>query len=93
MRRLTVRLRIKVVPGASRDGVDGWLGEALKLRVRAPPERGKANAAVVRLLADVLGLAPGDVEVLSGHGSPRKVVGIEGLSEAEVRGRLPERSD
>lgn len=91
--RLSVRLEIKVVPGASRDAVDGWLGEALKVRVSAPPERGKANAAVVRLLAELLGVARGAVEVVSGHGSPRKVVGVEGVSETELRRRLPPRTD
>jgi hypothetical protein len=79
---------VKVVPGASRDAVAGWLGDALKVRVRAPPERGKANAAVERLIADALGIAVGDVEVVGGTTSPRKRVAIAGLSESEVRRRL-----
>jgi uncharacterized protein (TIGR00251 family) len=79
---------VKVVPGASRDAVVGWLGDALKLRVSAPPERGKANAAVVRLIAAVLGVAPGDVEVVAGLTSPRKRVAVAGLGEDEVRARI-----
>ena len=68
----------------------GWLGEALKVRVSAPPERGKANAAVERLIAKTLGIASGDVEVVSGTTSPRKRVAIAGLTEQEVRRRLAE---
>jgi len=79
---------VKVVPGASSDAVVGWLGGALKLRVSAPPERGRANAAVVRLVADLLGVAPGDVEVVSGLASPRKRVAVSGLAEGEVRARI-----
>lgn len=79
---------MKVVPGARRDAVVGWLGGALKLRVSAPPERGKANAAVVRLIAGTLGVAPVDVEVVAGFGSPRKRVAVAGLDEDEVRARI-----
>ncbi len=68
--------------------VAGWLADALKVRVSAPPERGKANAAVESLLAEALGLARDCVRVVAGHGSPRKIVEIDGLSEAEVHRRL-----
>ena len=86
-----VRLPVKVVPGASRDGITGWLGDALKVRVSAPPERGKANAAVERLIADALGVASKGLRVVSGQASPRKIVEVCGLSEAEVLDRLPPR--
>lgn len=81
-------LPVKVVPGASRDAVAGWLGEALKIRVSAPPEKGKANTAVCALLAETLGLSAGAVTVQRGQGSPRKVLRIEGLDEDELRARL-----
>jgi uncharacterized protein (TIGR00251 family) len=86
---LSVRLTLKVVPGTRRDVVDGWLGEALKVRVSAPPERGKANAAVVRLLAEVLAIPAQQVEVVSGTTSPHKIVEVEGLSEETLLARLP----
>jgi uncharacterized protein len=82
------RLAVKVVPGASRSGIAGWLGDTLKVRVTAPAEQGRANAAVEALLAEALGVSRDDVRIASGTASPRKVVEILGLSEAEVRSRL-----
>jgi len=82
------RLAIKVVPGASRSGIAGWLGDTLRVRVTAPAERGKANAAVEALLYEVLGLSKGGVRIVSGGSSARKTVEIAGLSESEARRRL-----
>jgi len=81
-------LRIKVVPGASRDEIAGWLGGALKVRVTAPPERGRANAAVEGLLAASLGLPAECVRVVAGLSSARKTVAIERLSATQVGERL-----
>lgn len=86
--RAPVRIPVKVVPGASRSGIAGWLGDALKLRVTAPAEGGRANTAVEALLAEALGLPPAGVRIVSGRASARKVVEVAGLSEAEVRRRL-----
>jgi uncharacterized protein (TIGR00251 family) len=86
-----MELEVKVVPGASRSEVTGWLGDSLKIRVAAPPERGKANAAVVEALAGVLGIAAKRVRVIRGTTSPRKLVEIDGLSADEVWMRLPPR--
>lgn len=88
MTEAKARLAIKVVPGASREGVAGWLGDALKIRVAAPPERGRANAAIERVLAEALGVAPESVRIVAGATSARKTVEIKGVAEAEVRARL-----
>ena len=76
------------MPGASRDGIAGWLGETLKVRVTAPAERGRANAAVEALLAGALGVPKDCVRIFAGAASARKVVLISGLSASEVRCRL-----
>jgi uncharacterized protein (TIGR00251 family) len=81
-------LKVKVVPGSSRDGVAGMLGEALKVRVSAPPEGGKANRRLCELLADKLGLPANGVVVLAGGTSARKTLGITGLSQAELNQRV-----
>ena len=84
----TARLKVKVVPGSSRNEIVGWLGEALKIKVTAPPERGKANEAVVELLAAALGIATDDVIVVSGHSSPAKVVAVSGMDEDRIKSAL-----
>ena len=85
-----LKLLIKVVPGSSRDCVAGWLGDSLKVRVSTPPERGKANAAVEKTLADALGVSAKCVRVVAGRTSARKSVEISGLSESEIHRRLSE---
>jgi uncharacterized protein (TIGR00251 family) len=83
-----IELTLKVVPGASRTRVAGVLGTALKVAVAAPPEGGKANAAVMRLLAEALGVSKSDVEIVSGHGQRLKRVAVRGLTAADARARL-----
>ena len=81
-------LKVKVVPGSSRTRIDGWLGDSLKIRVTAQPEKGRANAALATVIAGAAGVAPSDVEIVSGHASRRKRVRIDGLTAAELRARL-----
>lgn len=83
-----VRFAVKVVPGAARDRIHGALGNALKVQVAASPEQGQANARLCGLLATALGLPTRAVEVVSGHGNPRKVVLVRGLDADQVRARL-----
>lgn len=83
-------LSIKVVPGASRSEITGWLDDSLKIRVSAAPEKGKANRAVEKLLSSALGIPSRNVLVVSGDRSPRKTVEIDGLSLADIKTRLGE---
>jgi uncharacterized protein (TIGR00251 family) len=83
------RLSLKVVPGSSRDEIVGWLGDSLKVKVKAPPEKGRANEAVVTLLADGLGIDAGSIAVVSGHGSPAKVVAVDGMDDEAIRAAFP----
>jgi len=82
------KLPLKVIPGSSKDVVAGWLEDALKVRVRAPAERGKANKSVEALVASALGLPPASVRIVSGQTSPRKIAEISDLSLDEVYRRL-----
>ncbi len=74
-----------VVPGASRTSVDGLHNDALKVRVTAPPERGRATRSVEALLATVLSA---DVELVTGTASRRKVFLVRGIDPVEVATRL-----
>lgn len=82
------QLNIKVVPGASRDRIAGRYGEGIKVQVSAPPEKGKANDAVISVIAAALGLREADVVLLRGHASPRKVLQVNGLTQDELNARL-----
>src|SRR4051812_41230639 len=81
-------LAIKAIPNAPRSVVVGWLGEALKIKVHAPPVEGRANDALCEFLADTLRLSRRAVCVLRGDTSRQKLVRIDGLSLAEVKARL-----
>ena len=75
-------------PGARRSELVGRLGDAWKLRVGAPPERGRANDEVVALLATELGLPRSEIRVVAGQTARDKVVEVEGMTLAEVERRL-----
>ena len=77
-------VRLKVVPGGSRDEVIGPLGDRLKVKVSAPPEGGRANRAVLALLAARLGVSPQALRLVSGETQPLKVVAVRGRSVADV---------
>jgi uncharacterized protein (TIGR00251 family) len=84
----TTRLRIRVSPGARTTELVGRQGEAWKVRVAAPPERGRANDAVLKLLADRLGVARGELTLVSGASGRDKVVELHGISADEADRRL-----
>ena len=81
------RLRLRVKPGARKTAAVGVHGGALKVAVNAPPERGKANEAVVRWLAGVLDLPTSAIEIVSGTTSQDKTV-VVALAPELVRAKL-----
>ena len=88
-----VRFAVKLTPGASADRIDGWDVDAegrpvLKVRVRARPVEGEANAALLKLLAKALGVAKSAVTLARGGQSRIKMVGVSGLTDEDVRARL-----
>ena len=83
-----VLIWIKAVPNASRDAIAGAVGDRLKIRVAAPPQGGKANQAICRLIARATGTRPRDVDVEQGARSPEKVIRIKGATPAQVSGSI-----
>jgi uncharacterized protein (TIGR00251 family) len=81
-------LAIKAVPNAPRSEVCGWLGEALKIKIHAPPVEGQANAVLCKFLADQLDLPRRAVTLLRGESARQKVVRIDGLTLGVVCARL-----
>ena len=88
MEAVSTRLRLRVAPGAARASVVGRHGDAWKVRVAAPPEGGRANDAVVRLLADTLALPREAVTLVSGHGARDKIVELAGVGPEQIERRL-----
>ena len=83
-----MKLPVKVIPSSSRDCVAGWLEDTLKVKVRAPAEKGRANKSVRLLIAGKLGLSVDKVTILSGETSSRKIVEISSLNSADVHAKL-----
>lgn len=79
---------MKVIPGASRDAVAGTMGEAVKIKLRAPPVDGRANEALVEFLAERLDLPKRAISLERGETSRQKHLRLEGLERAEARRRL-----
>ena len=87
------KLPIRLTPGASADRIDGWDVDpdgrpVLKVRVRARPVEGEANAALLKLLAKTLNVPKSAVSLERGGQSRLKRIAVDGLSPDEVRDRL-----
>jgi uncharacterized protein (TIGR00251 family) len=82
------RIELTVAPGAARSELVGRHGNGWRVRVAAPPERGRANRALEELLAESLGVSRADVAVVAGRSSRHKVVEVTGLSAGEIDRRL-----
>lgn len=76
-----IRIRVKVIPRARTNQISGFMEDgSLKVRLTAPPVDGKANQALIDLLADTLDLPKSNISILSGSHSRNKTVGIVGIS-------------
>ncbi|MDP8911137.1 MAG: DUF167 domain-containing protein [Actinomycetota bacterium] len=82
------RLRLRVSPGAARDEIVGRHGDGWKLRVRPAAENGRANEAMLQLVARALALQRASVALVSGQGSRDKIVELDGVDHREAERRL-----
>jgi uncharacterized protein YggU (UPF0235/DUF167 family) len=87
----SVRIPVTVLPEACGDEVAGWADGALRIHVMAESGRGQANFAVEMLLAEVLRIAHGQVNVVRGHSTAQKMVQIDGFDEQDLDRELPGR--
>ena len=68
-----VRIKVKITPSSPKNEVTGIMADgAIKIRIHATPEQGKANAQLIKFLSSELNLDPSNIEILSGHTSSRK---------------------
>lgn len=83
-----VQFGVRVIPRASKNAVQGELGDAVKIRLCAPPVDGAANAALVEFLAETLGVPRSKVRIVAGATGRNKRIAVEGVTAGAVRGRL-----
>jgi uncharacterized protein (TIGR00251 family) len=73
-----IKLTVKVTPNAKRNAIDGWQDKILKVKVQAPPDKGKANDALIAFLADSFHLSKSQIRLVSGHTNRLKQLEIDG---------------
>lgn len=79
-----VVFNIRVIPRASRCELAGVQGDALKIRIAAPPVEGAANKECIKFLSDMLGVKKSQIKIISGHKSKNKKFSISGISRKEI---------
>jgi uncharacterized protein (TIGR00251 family) len=84
----SARFAVHVLPRASREEVAGTVGDAVRIRLTAPPLENRANEALVRFLAKALGVSRSRVEVTAGMRGRKKVVRVSGMSKDDIFRRL-----
>jgi uncharacterized protein (TIGR00251 family) len=84
-----VRFGVRLTPRAASNDIDGVVDSILRVRVTAPPVDGAANEALVRLLADRLGVPRRDVRIASGESSRQKIVAVDGVAADVIVARWP----
>ena len=88
MAKFETGIRVKVQPKASRSQVLGFHGDVLQVKVSGPPERGKANDALVELLAETLGVSRSRIRIVRGQTSRNKWIVVDDLSQDDLRHRV-----
>ncbi len=77
-------LKVKVVPGSSSNKISGWENGYLKVKIAAPPEKGKANDELIKFFSRLFGVRKNQIKIKSGHTSRLKLIEIEGVKENMV---------
>ena len=82
------KISLRVYPNGGRNEIVGFSGGILRIKISAPPSKGKANRELITFLSRLLGVGKGSVNIIKGHTTRNKVVAIDGLSRSEVVERL-----
>ena len=83
-----MKLQIKVIPSSSKNCVVGWLEDTLKIKVKAPPDKGKANKAVISLLEKTLALPRGSIKINRGQTSCIKIIHINEAGNDDIKNKI-----
>ncbi len=82
------KIKVRVQPGASKNEVQGFQDDVLRIRLTAPPVEGKANKALIALLADLLDVKKSDISIVAGQTGRDKLVEVVDLTNDELKRRL-----
>jgi len=82
------RISIKVQPNAGRNQVVDFNNDIWKIKIAAPPDKGKANKEIIEFISDILGLRKDNITILKGETSHNKLIAITGINEEEVKAKL-----
>jgi uncharacterized protein (TIGR00251 family) len=83
-----IQFKIKVQPRSSKNEISGIQGDALKVKLIAPPVDGEANEACIRFLSKIFAVPRKRIKIISGQTSPHKIIEIENITEDEILGCL-----
>jgi len=84
----SARITVRVTPRSGKDSIESGAGGVLLVRVTAPPDEGKANAAVCKVVANALGVPKSAVSVVRGHTARTKTLEVSGMGPDDVERRL-----
>ena len=80
----TTRLQVRVHPNAARNGITGYSGDVLQIKISAPAQRDKANHELVTFLRQRLKINKGSIDIVKGHTSRNKIIAIDGLNRDDI---------
>ncbi|MDH5696292.1 MAG: DUF167 domain-containing protein [Dehalococcoidia bacterium] len=82
------KISLRVYPSAARNEVVDFTDGVFRVKVSAPPVKGKANRELLAFLSQTLGVGKSSLTIIKGHTSRNKVIAVDGLSQEEVTRRL-----
>ncbi|MDD5700862.1 MAG: DUF167 domain-containing protein [Dehalococcoidales bacterium] len=83
-----MRISVKVLPNAGKNEILGPVNGVWRIKIAAPPDKGKANKELIKFLSEILGVRKNNLDILKGHSSHNKILAFEGISPEEVAARL-----
>ena len=86
---MSARIKVRATPRSGRDSIEAGAGGVFLVRVTAPPDEGRANAAVCKVVAEALDVSKTTVSVVRGHTARMKTLEVAGMTDEEAAQRLP----
>jgi hypothetical protein len=82
------KIAVQISPGASKNEINGMLNDVLRIKIAAPPEKGKANKELIDYLSHLLDIRKDRLDIVKGHTSKNKLISVDGLSKVSILEKL-----